>query len=118
MENKKFIKQGALFATLAFGYIAAVATLLSKVVWTFVHIPGILMPIGMLLLLVISVTLLGFIIFAKPVMLYLDGQKRESMRLLLATIGFLVLIAALLYITAIALNHLYPLDYEYQISIG
>lgn len=46
-------------------------------------------PIFMLLLLVLSVAVMGVLIFGKPLMLYLDGAKKEGVKLLLYTIGFL-----------------------------
>lgn len=51
----------------------------------------ILVPVMMLLLLVTSAAITGFLVFGRPVMWYLDGRKPDALRLLGATIGFLSL---------------------------
>jgi len=50
-----------------------------------------------LLLLVISVSVMGTVIFARPAMWYLDGKKQEAVRLVLWTVGFLLVAAAILF---------------------
>ncbi len=50
-------------------------------------------PIVMLLLLVISAAITGLAVFGRPVMWYLDGKKKEALRLVGYTIAFLALIA-------------------------
>jgi len=44
---------------------------------------------------------MAVLIFGKPVLWYLDGDKQGAVRLLLYTIGFLVVIAATVF-TALA----------------
>lgn len=46
-------------------------------------------PMMMLMLLVLSVAVVGMLIFAKPVMMYLDGQKKESVWLIIYTLIWL-----------------------------
>ena len=53
-----------------------------------------IIPIVMLLLLVISATITGFLVLGKPAMLYVDGEKGSALRLLGYTVGFLALILA------------------------
>lgn len=56
----------------------------------------ILIPIAMLLLFVCSAAITGFLVFGKPVMLYLDGKKREAVVMLgytICTLFFLTVIA-------------------------
>lgn len=47
----------------------------------------------------VSAAIMGLLIFAKPVMFYLDGNKKEGIHLALYTVGFLVVIALLFFIT-------------------
>jgi hypothetical protein len=61
----------------------------------------IFIPIAMLLLFVCSAAITGFLVFGKPVMLYLDGKKREAISLLGYTIGMLVLITVVAFIVLI-----------------
>jgi len=53
--------------------------------------------IMMLLLLVISVAMMGVLIFGKPALWYLEGKKKEAGFLLLYTVGFLFTALILLY---------------------
>lgn len=62
----------------------------------------IIVPIAMLLLFVCSAAITGFLVFGKPVMLYLDGKKKEAVTLLSYTLGILVLITLLVFILLIA----------------
>ncbi len=61
----------------------------------------ILIPVAMLLLFVCSAAITGFLVFGKPVMLYIDGKKREAVALLGYTIGVLALITILAFILLI-----------------
>ena len=62
----------------------------------------IIAPISALLLFVCSAAITGFLVFGKPVMLYLDGKKSEAVSLLSYTIGILVLITIIVFILLIA----------------
>jgi hypothetical protein len=61
----------------------------------------ILVPIAMLLLFVCSAAITGFLVFGKPVMLYIDGKKKEAVSLLGYTVGILFLITILAFILLI-----------------
>jgi hypothetical protein len=57
----------------------------------------------MLTLLVLSVAVVGSLIFGRPLMWYLDGKKREAINLLVTTIGslfVLLLIIVIVILTA------------------
>ncbi len=57
-----------------------------------------LTPIVFLSLFVLSAAIVGSLMFGKPVMLYLDGKKRDAVQLAGATIGFLALEVLILLI--------------------
>ena len=61
----------------------------------------IIIPIAMLLLFVCSAAITGFLVFGKPVMLYIDGKKKEALSLLIHTIGILVVITIVFFISLI-----------------
>ena len=68
------------------------------------HLPqNILAPITILMLLVLSVAIVGMLIFAKPVIMFLDGQKKEAVSLTIFTISWL---AAFTVIFLIIVNYL------------
>ena len=68
----------------------------------------IIIPISMLLLFVSSAAITGFLVFGKPVMLYIDGKKKEAVSLLAYTLGILFLITLISFIFLIAY---YSLNY-------
>lgn len=47
-----------------------------------------LVPITVLLLLVFSAALTGFLVFGKPAQMYVDGKKKEALAVLTRTLGF------------------------------
>lgn len=49
---------------------------------------NILVPITLLLLLVFSASLTGFLIFGKPAQMYVDGKKKEALSMLTQTLLF------------------------------
>ena len=67
----------------------------------------IIIPIAMLLLFVTSAAITGFLVFGKPVMLYIDGEKRGAVLLLDYTIGIMSLITLIIFILLIAYNRLF-----------
>lgn len=67
----------------------------------------IIIPIAMLLLFVSSAAITGFLVFGKPVMLYLDGKKKEAISLLGYTISILFLITILVFTLLIIYNSLF-----------
>ncbi|MFA5857333.1 MAG: hypothetical protein WC867_08275 [Candidatus Pacearchaeota archaeon] len=58
----------------------------------------IIIPMAMLLLFVCSAAITGFLVFGKPVMLYIDGKKKEAVSLLVYTLGILFLITLVFFI--------------------
>lgn len=90
-------------ALLAAGYIVLIVTIMTS----FVDKPGgpergILIPLVVLSLFVLSAAVMAFLFFYQPVMLYLDGQKKESVSLFLKTVGFFACITALLLVVLFA----------------
>jgi hypothetical protein len=61
---------------------------------------------SMLSLFVCSAAITGFLVFGKPVMLYIDGKKREAVLLLAYTIGILFLMTLTVFISLIVYNNL------------
>lgn len=91
--NKKLIQQSFLLALGEAAYIALVALLMFTVQKLFgaKPDPAIIAPIAFLLLFVISASISGALIVGKPLMLYLDGQKKEALQLFGCILAWLVL---------------------------
>lgn len=89
---KKIIKLAFLFALGEGIYISLVALLLFTIGKLFGSKPdpAIIAPIAFLLLFVISAAISGALILGKPVMLYLDGKKKEALQLFSFTVAWLV----------------------------
>jgi|SRR3989344_2873974 len=63
-----------------------------------------LAPITMLLLFVFSAALTGYLVFGKPAILYVDGKKKEALKLLSYTLTFLFVITFLSLLSLIFLS--------------
>ena len=61
-----------------------------------------LIPMAMLLLLVLSATICGTLVFGRPLMWYLDGKKREALSLLGYTVLCLFVVLIVLFIVLYA----------------
>lgn len=98
MTKKTIIKYAFAHAIGAAIYIALVVAFISNAERIFGQ-TGDNNPLNtmvFLLILVISAAVMGLLIFARPIMWYLDGIKKEAVALAIYTIGFLVLIAAVI----------------------
>jgi len=62
------------------------------------EINTVVIPIAMLLLFVFSAALTGILVFGKPVMLYLDGKRKEAISLIGYTLGILLTITVFVFI--------------------
>lgn len=90
---KKLIRQAFLLALGEGIYISLVALLLFSVEKLFGSKPdpAVIAPIAFLLLFVISAAISGALILGKPLMLYLDGKKKDALQLFGFTLAWLVL---------------------------
>lgn len=97
MKKSDYLSKSFFNAAGVLVYITAVALLLSGAEKIFGQqtSKSFVIPVFMLLLLVISASITGFLVVGKPILLYLDGLKKEALALLFYTIGWLVLFAFL-----------------------
>lgn len=96
MKNSSFLNA---LGTLV--YIAIVATLLQNAGSIFGKMANYIGPIAFLLLFTLSALVVGSLVLGRPLMMYLDGKKKEAVALLMQTIfwlaGFTVLALLLAY---------------------
>lgn len=76
-------------------YVALVAAIMTRGEQVFGSATGVLGGAAILLLMVLSALVVGSLVLAKPLMLYLDGSKKEAVKLLLQTIIILAVITAI-----------------------
>lgn len=96
MLSKKIWGMGLLHALGVSAYVALVALIMTNGEKWFGKTHGILAPIAILMLLTLSAAVVGSLIFIRPALWTLGGQKKEALALLLATLSWL----GLLIITA------------------
>jgi hypothetical protein len=63
----------------------------------------ILAPMAMLSLLVFSAAFMGYLFFFQPVLMYMEGQKREAVELFTKTLGTFAIITGIVVITAFSI---------------
>ena len=91
-------KNPLLNALSATAYIALVATIMNYGRELNAPEEGVLVPLAILSLFVLSAALMGFIFFYQPAQLYLEGRQKEAVNLFLKTLGFFAGITLLLLI--------------------
>lgn len=88
-------------------YIALVASFMFFIQDALPKEDTIFVMISILLLFVCSAAITGFLVFGKPIMLYIDGKKKEAVRLLSYTIFIILLVTLLFFSFLIAFNNLF-----------
>jgi hypothetical protein len=105
MLNKKLLTHSFGHTLLAFAYIFCIALFFNFGVRNlFKNVPEFFAPIIILSLLVLSASVMVVLIFGRPVLLYLDGKKKDALTMLFYTIGCL---AAIFFITVISVLIIY-----------
>lgn len=61
---------------------------------------GVLAPILFLSMFTLSAAVMGYLFFLQPVLMYLDGKKKEAVLFLSQTIGFFALITGIVLLIA------------------
>src|SRR5688572_32522953 len=104
MFDKKVFKESLPYSAGAIAYVAVVATIMQNAEKLFDDgkPDSVLAPIGFLLLLVVSAATMGMLVFGKPVMLYLDGKKREGAMMAVYTIAQMAMFTLLLFVAMAA----------------
>ncbi|MEI6835425.1 MAG: hypothetical protein WCK59_01205 [Candidatus Falkowbacteria bacterium] len=103
MKNSTLVKWGATHALGVLAYIFLLATFFSKANDFFGKADhSIVSPMAALMLFVFSSLVTGGLVLGKPIMLYLDGQKKEGVKLLFFT-GASIFIFMLLTFTVLLL---------------
>jgi hypothetical protein len=85
-------------------YIALVAFVMTNGNQIFGQANGVLGGVGILLLFTLSALIVGSMVLGKPLMLYLDGSKKEAVKLLMQTILILAIIT-IIFLVILAIKH-------------
>lgn len=92
MKKQKLILFGFLHAFLVFVYVFGISFVLKNGEKFFGKMQNFFGPFLLLLLLVLSAAIVGSLIFAKPVMFYLNNLKKEAIYLFISTLASLFLL--------------------------
>lgn len=95
--------QGLVSAVLAAVYVSLVALLMSNGESIFGKEDGFLVPFFMLLLFVLSAAVMGSLVFGRPVMMYIDGKKKEAVKLLAGTIGWIFVVIVVVLVAKLVI---------------
>ena len=90
MEKSKLMKISLINAVLTIVYVFLVSLLIWKGNEIFGKMDNLFGPFAFLLLFTLSAAIVGSLIVGKPIFLYLDGKKKEAIKLLLYTITWLL----------------------------
>ena len=86
MNNSKLFKLAALNSLGVLGYVMLVSLVMSNGDKIFGAVDNkVFSPVLFILLFVFSALLTGFLVLGRPIMLYIDGQKKEGVKLLFYT---------------------------------
>ncbi len=102
MKTGEIIKRSFLNALGTFVYIGLIALLMFAGPFPQKD-PAFVMPIFVLTLFVISASITGFLVLAKPLQLYMNGSRREAIVLFFSTLAWLILFL-LLVVAALLLK--------------
>ncbi len=86
MKNSILTRWGATHAFGVLVYVILLTSFMNKANdWFGSNDKGIVTPVAALMLFVLSALVTGGLVLGKPLMLYLDGQKKEGVKLLVFT---------------------------------
>ena len=89
-------------AVLVLVYVSLVALVMSNANHWFPGPDTWVTPIGVLMLLVLSASITGSLVLGRPVLMYMDGQKKEALTFLGWTIGWLFVLTVGVFIVIAA----------------
>ena len=101
MELKIF-KRAAINALAAFAYVTVVGLFMSNASRIFGQKDTAITPVAVLMLLVLSASLMGILVFGQPVMWYIDGKKKQALHLLGYTMASLLALTLLTFVVLLA----------------
>lgn len=100
--EKKLMQCSFLHSLGVLAYVVLVALIMTYGDRIFGNMKNVWGPIAFLLLFVLSALIVGILVLGKPIILYLDGKKKEGVKLLLLEVLWLLIIT-LLVLAALAI---------------
>lgn len=97
MKNSKLIIYAAVHSLGIFLYTAGVSWFLFNGEKLFGKAKSFWTPLSILLLFVFSAAAVGLLFFGRPIYFYLNGFKKEGLKLLFYTLGFLFIVVSVVF---------------------
>ena len=85
-------------AILVLLYTAGVAWILFNAQRVFGRVTSFWGPLAVLMLFVVSATIVGTLVLGRPILLYLDGKKKEALRFFGWTVGWLATLTLVVFL--------------------
>ena len=104
MDNKKIIQWSFVNSVGVVIYVALVATIMQNGEKIFGEMKNFAGPIAFLLLFVFSALVTGLLVLGRPVYLFLDGFKKEAVKMLIYTVGWMFAVMLSIFVIAILLK--------------
>jgi hypothetical protein len=92
MSIKSLLVRGLLHAVGVGLYVALVSAAMRNGEQIFGTLSGMAGPLAFLLLFVVSAAITGALVLGKPLLLYLDGEKKQSLELFGFTVSWLIIL--------------------------
>lgn len=106
-EECSAAKRGVANAFAALVYIVLVAVVIRGIGWLLGSTEdGFMAPVAVLSLFVLSAAVMASLVFGKPAMLYVDGKKKDALRMLGWTIGSFAALTLCVFALMIALSRI------------
>lgn len=99
MKNSKIVLYGLLHALGVLVYVLLVAWIMFNGQRFFGQMDGFLGPAAMLMLFVLSAAITGALVFGRPALMYLNGQKTEAVDFLLYTLAWLLAVTLAVFLS-------------------
>lgn len=96
MTKDSPVKKSLLNSIAVLVYVSIIAFIMTNAQNIFGSDKKYITPLLVLMLLIVSASVCGFLVFGKPIMLYLDGQKKEAVTLLAYTVAWLAAITIII----------------------
>ncbi len=90
MKNQKFAAFVNAFGVA--GYTIVVAFIMQNAEAIFGKMDNLLGPVSFLLLFVLSAAIVGALILGRPVIMYLEGQKKDAIKMFFRTVLWLIVL--------------------------
>ena len=102
MKNSKLVQYSLVHSIGVLVYVYLVALVMQNGEKIFGKASDVISIMGFLMLFVLSAAIVGSLVLAKPLMLYLDKDRKEALKLFAMTLGWLLILLIVVF-TAMAL---------------